>query len=208
MHSEQRDGAGDSTPFDLQIPLSHTANANHVFSWPIVRQLLSESDSSNWQLGDATDVFFEGPLHSSPMPPPSSWRLMQNQEFPLTAVEYYELLDVYFAKVNVYFPLLSMEECVAILDHVLAFESNIDEQPQVRDSQYALILMILCLASFVKDRDVHTIIPMSGEMRNIESEFSQKSQMHHHLWSKAKLCLGWLNSEISIQAAQASMLAR
>ncbi|TDZ60843.1 Citrinin biosynthesis transcriptional activator ctnR [Colletotrichum trifolii] len=35
----------------IPIPLSHTANANHVFEWPIVQQLLSErrvSDSFHW----------------------------------------------------------------------------------------------------------------------------------------------------------------
>ncbi len=39
-------GRAPPTPdaaFDLQIALSHTANANHVYEWPIVRELLARN---------------------------------------------------------------------------------------------------------------------------------------------------------------------
>ncbi|KAH7166562.1 hypothetical protein EDB81DRAFT_782439 [Dactylonectria macrodidyma] len=202
---DRQDGSGEAASFELQIPLSHTANANHVFSWPMVSELLSESP--DWGSGDATDVFFEPSLYDSPIShPPETWRLSQNQQLPLTAAQYHALLHEYFLKVNVFFPLLSMEECAALLDSALSSELNTHEELELSTAQYALVLMILCLASLVADGEIRTIISVDAESRHNEAP-TQKDQMHYQLWNKAKLCLGWLSSDISIPAAQCAMLA-
>ncbi|KAH7140067.1 hypothetical protein B0J13DRAFT_478509 [Dactylonectria estremocensis] len=203
---DRQDGPGEAPSFDLQIPLSHTANANHVFSWPIVSELLSESPA--WRSGDATDVFFElSSFDSTTSHPPETWRLSQNQQLPLTAAQYHALLREYFLKVNVFFPLLSMEECVALLDSALSSELNAREELEMSTAQYALVLIVLCLASLVTDGEIHTIIPVNTDSRHNGASPTQKDQMHSQLWNKAKLCLGWLNSDISIPAAQCAMLA-
>lgn len=45
---------------DVQIALSHTANANHVYSWPIVQHLIAGVTTPDARpTGDAIDVFFE-----------------------------------------------------------------------------------------------------------------------------------------------------
>ncbi|KAL6407567.1 hypothetical protein AUP68_08586 [Ilyonectria robusta] len=204
--ADRQDGSGEPASFDLQIPISHTANANHVFSWPIVRELLSES--LDWRSGDATDVFFEHSSYDSPIShPPETWRLSQNQQLPLAAAQYHALLQEYFLKVNVFFPLLSMDECAVLLDRTLSSELRTGEELEVSTAQYALVLMILCLAMLVTDEEIRTIIPVDTESSHSETSLTQKDQMHSQLWNKAKLCLGWLSSDISIPAAQCAMLA-
>ncbi|KAH6887710.1 hypothetical protein B0T10DRAFT_490225 [Thelonectria olida] len=200
---------GESSKYDLQVPVSHTANANHVFSWPIVRQLLSESP--NWthlESCDATDVFFEtGSVESQSGIPPSSWRLEQGWPFPKTPSEYHDLLGEYFEKVNVFYPLLSIDECGIILDNVLSSEFGTEqERTAVSNSQYALVLMVTCLAALVKDDECPTMLPPEVE-RGQWTSTETSTPMHDRLWSKAKLILGWLNTEMSVQAAQCTMLA-
>ncbi|KAG5758406.1 hypothetical protein H9Q72_013467 [Fusarium xylarioides] len=83
-HDPQHDSTteGREPVFEVQIPLSHTANANHVFSWSLVQTLLSENSADQRDLpsyADATEVFFQQQQNSKHpttiLPPLSSWKL-------------------------------------------------------------------------------------------------------------------------------------
>lgn len=192
---------GAALDLDVQIAMSHTANANHVYSWPIVQQLLSETPDSDGGLsGDATDIFFvpaSQPLASVP----SSWRLYHNSELAPEACR--DLIDVYFSDVNVFFPLLSRDDVLAIHEAVLSSDSygkSESEDSLVPPAEYGLLLLVLCLAIFVKSGRNLVSISTNGQATSFSDE-------EDRLWSKAKLLLGTVSPELSFTAAQCAMLA-
>ncbi|KAK6213091.1 hypothetical protein QIS74_09093 [Colletotrichum tabaci] len=236
----QEDAGGNAIQSDgssqIPIPLSHTANANHVFEWPIVKQLLSEMEFSSstppppprllsaipggMRFTEATDVFFHGGPHGEPFRfPPESWRLFQDRSLPVSidaADRYREAIHEYFAEVNIFFPLLALEDVVATFDEVVASEQTAGTHvsPLVAPSRYCLLLLVLCLGSFV----------CTGANRISLDETAGRSGGQHHrpssssifadfpgldelLWRKSRLLLGFVSSEITLEAAQCTMLA-
>ena len=190
QHQAQEEG-GEFEMDDVQIPLWHTANANHVYTWPIIRQLLSEASGTADLTVDTTDVFF-GP-HSRPREiPADSWRLYSDRDHDAISRNK-ELIDVYFAEVTVFFPLLSSQDLRQIHEAVIE-----DRSESVPAADYALLLLVLSLASFMA----------SGENKINTSEDTRQDGEHEKLWQKAKLLLGCIADEMSLVAAQCTMLAR
>lgn len=179
---------------DVQIALSHTANANHVYSWPFVQQLLRETDGVDPTTSDATDVFFD--LCHEDNSIDSSWILPVGDAGCKS--HYDKLIEVYFSEVNVFFPLLSATEVQTTLD-VIAAEPQ--AYPEGKHSEYALLLLVLCIASFTAAG--HNLIGINSAQQNTE-----EVEEHDLLWRKAKLLLGHVSSEMSLKAAQCVMIAR
>lgn len=198
-----KDVQGSTADLDVQIALSHTANANHVYSWPIVSQLLSETqEPADWPSGDATDIFFK-PVSARLESPPSSWRLYSDTSSSRTPAQDRELVSVYFTEVNVFFPLLSLGDVQSIHAAVVSDDADVDNGASgtVPAAEYALLLLVLCLASFVSEGHNLIRIPHEGPTKPI-------SPIEERLWSKAKLLLGSISSEVSLLSAQCAMLAR
>ncbi|KAI9147196.1 oleate-activated transcription factor 1 [Paramyrothecium foliicola] len=185
---------------DVQIPRSHTANANHVYSWPIVRQLLAKTapDAPGRSHSDVTDVFFQ-PSAGGAEPAASSWRLYRDST--RTASQDRHLIHAYFSKVNVFFPLLSASDMVGIHEAVVVDDANPQGQgqPTVSTAQYALLLLVLCLASFMENGS--NVIQLEGDDQRMQDAEQDP------LWPKAKLLLGSISAEATLAAAQCSMLA-
>ncbi|KZL73251.1 c6 finger domain-containing protein [Colletotrichum incanum] len=226
-------GVGHTTNSDedaqIPIPLSHTANANHVFEWPIVKQLLSEVEQSpptrpaisgGVRSTEATDVFFhKKPDEEHIKFPPESWRLFQDHSLPVSldgADRYREVIQEYFAEVNIFFPLLAVEDILGTLNEVITTEqtAGMMVSPLTAPSRYCLLLLVLCMGSFI----------CTGENRISLDERAGRSAGQHHrptsssifadfpgldeqLWSKSRLLLGFVSSEITLEAAQCTMLA-
>ncbi|KAI6780842.1 oleate-activated transcription factor 1 [Emericellopsis cladophorae] len=181
-----------STPADLdvQIALSHTANANHVYNWPIVQDLLSEVHRSetDQRPRDATDIFFEHNPQTTRMP--GTWNLLDDQgQVP---AEYRALIDIYFAQVNGYHPLLNKSDVVAIYD-------GLRHGKAIDPAHYALLILVLCFASFLS-RGAN-LVRIQGD----RSLFDDPAE--EQLWGKARLLLGFIFAEVSLAAAQCAMLA-
>jgi hypothetical protein len=203
---------------DLPYPLSHTANANHVLNWPLVQELFSAAPSFSGDYADsdllhheATDIFFH-PGNSFPGEgdPAETWRLFKDPD-PLPSAssagiidEYRGLIYAYFDEVNVFFPLLSRSEIIDHLDRVIDVEVNRNELQSIcpPPAQYCLLLLVLCIGSFVHNR---------GNRIRIAKTSTQRPQDHSQadrLWSKVLLLLGHVSSTSSLEAAQCTMLTR
>lgn len=208
----------------ITIPLSHTANANHVLAWPVVRQLLRDSGvlpSRSSAAGDlpstaATDAFFDPPQDEfSGPPPPESWRLFRDQgvQGPAETVDHLrDCIHSYFEEVNIFFPLLSSGDILAIFDQVVRSETATDDGGYRRttsSAEYCLLLLVLCLGSFVRrgESRIHLSRHSSEGLAYNISDQSPDS-LDFRLWHKAKLLLGHLSSAITLGAAQCAMLAR
>lgn len=180
---------------DVQIALSHTANANHVFSWPFVQQLIGEVAASEQRpKGDATDIFFEAQASATPIRAASSWSLFDDMNHPDMTADWRSLIDLYFSEVNVFFPLLSKSRLIAILE-----SADINNQGLAAD--HLLLLLVLCLAVFVKDGG--NIVRLGGSTSR-----ERVGELENCLWSKAKLLLGFISADITLQSAQCAMIAR
>ncbi|KAI1631204.1 hypothetical protein F4809DRAFT_646656 [Biscogniauxia mediterranea] len=214
---------------DVPIPLSHTANANHVYRWPIVQQLLSSQEGGGGgvrgagggggggERRDPTDpigIFFE-PSSSrvATLTPTESWRLFRGYHLPSpakTVAEYHHLVDVYFAEITMFFPLLAPSEVLETLEVVatseLGGEHHDDHIPPAR---YALLLLVLCLSSFVAQGKslIHASGGSGANDRAAPPNNNEDAGLDQHLWTKAKLLLGYISSELSLEAAQCAMLA-
>lgn len=179
----------------------HTANANHVYSWPIIRQLLSDvSGTSEMLCVDATDVFFRLPSRPNEAPT-ESWRLYPRGGDSDAATRNSDLIQVYFAEVTVFFPLLSSSELHRIHEAAIAQDAKTSgETDIVCAADYALLLLVLSLASFMASGDNKISIE--------KNKTSQEEPEHELLWRKAKLLLGCISDNMSLVTAQCTMLAR
>jgi hypothetical protein len=204
-----------------QIPLSHTANANHVFSWPLVQELLSEASKDRQDTEpypDATDIFFLQRLddhHFLTMSqPPSSWKLFDDKTISFrnslddTIYQLRGLIDLYFAKVNIFFPLLLKSDIIDIFNAMAAKEGYGHEQiDTVEMPQYGLLLVVLCLALLSSSGQSN--VRLDGKHGNQQPSSSpDDNRLMRHLWDKARLVLGYIPTDMSLTAAQGSMLAR
>ncbi|RNJ60441.1 hypothetical protein D7B24_008133 [Verticillium nonalfalfae] len=218
-----RDHHGDAMSTDaaetdkqIPIPLSHTANANHVLEWPIVQQLLSQTHSApppkpalgDMQSTEATDIFFTQDAHAAPsLCPPESWRLFNKQDFASSgAVGYYrELIQTYFDEVNIFFPLLSLDYVQRLFDAIVSFESSNDDQDDIAPALHCLVLLVLSFGSFVHDGRCRIRLAGSSTVTPLPSQ--DYSSLDDQLWRKAKLLLGYVSSDLTLEAAQCTMLA-
>ncbi|KAI0593205.1 hypothetical protein F4775DRAFT_586993 [Biscogniauxia sp. FL1348] len=207
---------------DVPIPLSHTANANHVYRWPIVQQLLSSQDGGRGggEGGgrDPTDpigIFFE-PSSSrvATLTPTESWRLFRGYHLPCpakTVAEYHHLVDVYFAEITMFFPLLAPSEVLETLEVVATSELGGGEHRDdyIPPARYALLLLVLCLSAFVAQGKslIHASGGGGGGANDRGVPNNEDAGLDQHLWTKAKLLLGYISSELSLEAAQCAMLA-
>ncbi|KAL0936764.1 C6 finger domain-containing protein [Colletotrichum truncatum] len=215
---------GDS---QIPIPLSHTANANHVFEWPIVQQLLSETEPvlprptipKGFRSTEATDIFFHNTQNASQAtPPPESWRLFQDRSLPVSidaADRYREVIHEYFAEVNIFFPILSLEDTLATFDEVVASEKTAGSEPNtIAPSRYCLLLLVLCIGSFVSTGEYRISLDEAAGRNGSQKHqslgsgfFTETIGFDEKLWQKARLLLGFISSEATLEAAQCTMLA-
>ncbi|KAG5803244.1 hypothetical protein H9Q74_009061 [Fusarium xylarioides] len=219
-HDPQHDSTteGREPVFEVQIPLSHTANANHVFSWSLVQTLLSENSADQQDLpsyADATEVFFQQQQNSKHpttiLPPLSSWKLYDSSYFSSSQedgiAQLQDLFHLYFTKVNIFFPLLLKRDILNIFESITAKEAyGNDEIPMVNMPQYALLLVVLCLALLSSSGQSDICIDKSRNPLSNSSNIVE-DQLRSELWCKARLILGYVSTDMSLQAAQASMLA-
>ncbi|SCN86625.1 related to 3-oxoacyl-[acyl-carrier-protein] reductase [Fusarium fujikuroi] len=217
-HDPQPDSVteGREPVFEVQIPLSHTANANHVFSWSLVQTLLTENGTDEQDLlgyADATEVFFQGQQNSkhpsTTLQPLTSWKLYDSSYFnscPGDGVaRLQDLIHLYFTKVNIFFPLLLKSDILNIFESITAREVYGDEEtPLVNMPQYGLLLVVLCLA-LLSSSGQSDISIKNKHFSN--SSNNPEDQLRSELWSKARLILGYISTDMSLEAAQASMLA-
>ncbi|KAF5232582.1 hypothetical protein FAUST_8614 [Fusarium austroamericanum] len=211
--------------FEVQIPLSHTANANHVFSWRLVQELLSETSKDGHDIQahcDATDVFFHHrPNNSHPSTrshPPSSWNLFEritesfHNSVDDAVLRLCGLIHLYFTDVNIFFPLLLKSDMIEIFEAVIGREAYGDKNINVVEMpQYGLLLVVLCLALLSSSGRSNIRLDGKGEDRRPLSDSDDtvetQTRLMYHLWDKARLVLGYISTDMSIAAAQSSMLA-
>jgi hypothetical protein len=197
----------------IPIPLSHTANANHVIDWPVVRQLLANSDlrlPQHIKAGDiestgATDVFFLNEESSTSGLPPQSWSLFDRRPDDATIEEYHGLVFTYFENVNVFYPLLSFDTVVQTLETLISTSESDSLRSSVSAASYCLVQLVLCLGRFVQSGLGQVRLDRNGEANSHENSHDSSDDQ---LWGKAKLLLGSISSDASLEAAQCSMLAR
>ncbi|KAF5601203.1 3-oxoacyl-reductase [Fusarium pseudocircinatum] len=219
-HDPQHDSTaeGRDPVFEVQIPLSHTANANHVFSWSLVQTLLSENSTDQQDLlryADATEVFFQEQQNSkhpsTTSQPPSSWKLFDSSycrspHYDSTA-RLRDLIHLYFTKVNIFFPLLLKSNILNIFEMITAKEMyGENETPMVDMPQYCLLLVVLCLALLSSSGQSDITLENNHKFFSNGSN-SPEDQLRNELWCKARLILGYVSTDMSVEAAQASMLA-
>lgn len=212
----------DEAAPDLQIPVSlhHTANSNHVLTWPIVQQILADSSlgelPNNMRPDSATDIFFApAPSNTASDPMPSdSWRLFQDGSLPVLAEshqEYLACINAYFDEVDVFFPLISFTEIIHLLETVAACERpSGDIHCAVSPAQYCLLLLVLCIGSFVRYGHIRIRLDDTDEpIFQTETDVEWRGKdIEKGLWEKAKLLLGHISPTMTTEAAQCSMLAR
>lgn len=208
--------------FEVQIPLSHTANANHVFSWPLVQELLSKASEDGESLQthtNATEVFFQPQssnyLSSTVSQPPLSWRLYDNAELFYSSLDDFvsqlrDLIHLYFTEVNIFFPLLLKGDILDMFHRVTGVEVYGHEQSSYIDMpQYGLLLVILCLALLSSSGRSNIHIERNHTDQEASSDSAvQMERLRSNLWDKSRLVLGYVSTDMSMAAAQSSMLAR
>ncbi|KAL6410986.1 C6 finger domain-containing protein [Ilyonectria robusta] len=205
---------------EIPISLSHRANANHVLNWPVVQELLSSVQVSveHRQAHEATGVFFShasAPSQTWDGYPPDSWRLFRDGEILQSRIEaaegYLDFICAYFDEVNIFFPLISHAKTAKTLECIVAAEQHNDASPSATPSsaQYCLLLLVLCMGSFVRQRQNRiTLLNREGQAsRGSRSDASPLYALDQHLWRKAQLLLGCVSSVVTIEAAQCTMLA-
>ncbi|CAJ0550153.1 Ff.00g100830.m01.CDS01 [Fusarium sp. VM40] len=214
--------AANEPLFEVQIPLSHTANANHVFSWPLVQELLlkaSEDGESLQTHTNATEVFFQPQSSNYLSPtisqPPLSWRLYDNAEPFFSSLDDFvshlrDLIHLYFTEVNIFFPLLLKGDILDTFERVTAAEVFGQEQSSsIGMPQYGLLLVTLCLALLSSSGRSNIHLEKSHADHEASSKSAvQMERLRSNLWDKSRLVLGYVSTDMSMAAAQSSMLAR
>jgi hypothetical protein len=179
----------------------------------VVRQLLSDSDlrlPQHIKAGDiestgATDVFFLNEESSTSGLPPQSWSLFDRRPDDATIEEYQGLVFTYFENVNVFYPLLSFDTVVQTLETLISTSESDSVRSSVSAASYCLVQLVLCLGRFVQSGLGQVRLDRNGEANSHENCHDSSDDQ---LWGKAKLLLGSISSDASLEAAQCSMLAR
>ncbi|KAI5919434.1 hypothetical protein F4810DRAFT_687413 [Camillea tinctor] len=114
-----------------------------------------------------------------------------------------------------FFPLLAPSEVLETLETVAASELGGHHQDDhIPPARYALLLLVLCLSSFVAQGKSLIDVNAGGGADDGGrgggsggAPGSEDAGLDQHLWTKAKLLLGYISSELSLEAAQCAMLA-
>lgn len=178
------------------------ADASQVYSWPIVTRLIVMNiDLSEQRRREvATDLFFQSPPRVAPEPVPLSWTLYSDASRVPNRDRH--LITTYFDQVNVFFPLLTAKHVLGIHDAVLAEKSTVSGPGHgaVSVSEYALLLLVLCMACFVHQGQHLVELDIDPDYEGGHEQLS--------MWNEAKLLLGAISSDITLTTAQCNMLAR
>ncbi|KAF0639669.1 hypothetical protein FPSE5266_08940 [Fusarium pseudograminearum] len=116
------------------------------------------------------------------------------------------------ADVNIFFPLLLKSDMIEIFDAVAGREVYGDERINVVEMpQYGLLLVVLCLALLSSSGRSNIRLDGKGENYRPSSDSDDtvetQTRLMYHLWDKARLVLGYISTDMSIAAAQSSMLS-
>ncbi|KFY71216.1 hypothetical protein V499_08578 [Pseudogymnoascus sp. VKM F-103] len=230
----------------LTLPVSHEANADHVYRWPIVQEILdrglpetenAERLSTFPKLYDVTDIFLVEPSRHSSDIGIESWHLFDDEslqyfrrqprigsnDFWDILPEYENLISAFFANIHAFYPIIRQEQVYKTLHTV--FSSEVDQhglQDDERQSQYCVLLMVLCLGALAASGNV--LLPkmplqpdnspqVLWERRQdnpandnqVGIEFS--NSLEDRLWKKAQLLLGSVSLDDSLEAGQCFTLA-
>lgn len=126
-----------------------------------------------------------------------------------------DLVRNFFIDVHVFYPILSQADVFGILRQVTEFESYGQmHRSEIRISQYCLLLMVLCLGSLTRS-GACLLYSNSRQIATNPLEIAPKSSsdealevFNNSLWAKAKLLLGMVSMENSIESAQCFALSR
>ncbi|KAK0120787.1 hypothetical protein ONS96_010989 [Cadophora gregata f. sp. sojae] len=216
----------------LTLPTLHNANTTNLYQWTVVQALLSEDRMNCGELRfhrsvlpEATDVFLLSDLKEVPAVETQSWHLFRHPSsgdaseviweddteslFLKRFEDIKELIHEYFVNVHVFYPILSQPEIYDMLQVVVESEHDKPCNPRaLSTTKYCLLLIVLCLGSISKERanliyssgSGHPPIPLAdGRSPAYISESL--------LWAKAKLLLGTVSFDDSIEAAQCFALS-
>lgn len=155
----------------LTLPVSHEANADHVYRWPIVQELLDRGlpETINPErppifpkLCDVTDIFLlDPPQHNSDIRI-RSWHIFDDEslqyfrrqprigsiDFWDILPQYENLISAFFANIHAFYPIIRQDQIYKTLH--AAFNSEVDQhglQDDEKPSQYCVLLMVLCLGA-------------------------------------------------------------
>ncbi|KAM0395314.1 hypothetical protein ACHAQC_005163 [Fusarium culmorum] len=101
---------------------------------------------------------------------------------------------------------------IEIFEAVIGREAYGDERINVVEMpQYGLLLVVLCLALLSSSGRSNIHLDGKGEyhrpLSNSDDTVKTQTQLMYHLWDKARLVLGYISTDMSVAAAQSSMLA-
>jgi hypothetical protein len=121
-----------------------------------------------------------------------------------------DLIHLYFTEVNIFFPLLLKGDILQIFERVTATEVHGQEQSSGIDMpQYGQLLVILCLALLSRSGQSNIGLEKGLADHEASSESAMRMErLRSNLWDKSRLVLGYISTDMSIAAAQSSMLAR
>lgn len=218
----------------LTLPATHNANTSNVFRWDLVQSLLSEEpeylehSDVGQSLVDATDIFLLSNREQSHEREVTSWhvladtgmrlphhdghprRIQEDGQFQGRADYLRDLVRRYFINIHAFYPILRESEVYKDLQHAL--------EPRGEDligvTKYCLLLLVLCLGSFAKSGN--NLIYSNGirdPHMSVHNDYGNPSDLHASMhdeifWRKAKLLLGTVSLENSIEAAQCFALSR
>ena len=206
----------------LTLPSIHHATANHVYQWPIVRELLannfnrdSHNDGLRYPAESATDIFILNASSSLQAgndmghTGTRTWRLF-SEKIPDHTEIYLKFVDMFFLNVHCFFPLLRQENVHAILQSIVQQETEpAHGSPHTSLSQYCILLMVLCLGSLsCEKRHPRDRMEAEPNFPPLQDQHIDHSQHTAALWQKAQLLSGALMLETSEESAQCFVLMR
>ncbi|KAL2859394.1 hypothetical protein BJX68DRAFT_261835 [Aspergillus pseudodeflectus] len=201
------------TDRDIPFPYHHTAGANHLLNWPVIREIFSRAGQNrihtSIQPHSATDVFFEAPTDPAASTyPHESWRLFDTAVHSNVNVEnFISLIHSYFGEVNLVYPILSRSEILRVFENVVASEQSpgpgCPGEPEPV-AHYCLLLLVLCVGAFIR-RGGNQVRLTDGQA--VDDGDKCMESWDGSLWKKASLLLGYISSTVALEAAQCSMIA-
>ncbi|PVH82098.1 hypothetical protein DL98DRAFT_530530 [Cadophora sp. DSE1049] len=226
-------GVGNASQEEfLTFPTLHNANTTNLYQWTVVQALLSEDrmsygdvDFHGSVLPEATDIFLLSDLGEMPAVETRSRHLFRNpasgdtsevtlqndmeDSFVLQFEDFKELVHEYFVNVHVFYPILSQLEIYDMLQIVAESEYNKSyNSRELGTTKYCLLLIVLCLGSVAKERA--NLIYSDGSRHSPVPPVDARSLSYSSeslLWAKAKLFLGTVSFDDSIEAAQCFALS-
>ncbi|KAH7411086.1 hypothetical protein BKA64DRAFT_373122 [Cadophora sp. MPI-SDFR-AT-0126] len=223
---------GSASREEFLLPTLHNANTTNLYQWTVVQALLSEDRMSYGDMGfhgsilpEATDIFLLSDSGGLPAAENQSRNLFRNpvcsdtsevtlqndmeDSFLSQFKDFKELVHEFFLNVHVFYPILSQPEIYDMLQIVAESERNkTSKSRELGTTKYCLLLMVLCLGSVARDRT--NLIFSDGSRHSPVPPVDARSLSYSSesvLWAKAKLLLGTVCFNDSIEAAQCFALS-